>query len=304
MRKPVVAFLLLVVGTGCAGPTIATREVQREATWFVRLDTYADAKAAAGFHFDHPATWPVEDVAAIMGRFQVQERVALLEQTPPPQPCFSPEEIRRLAPPVQKALRTAGPSEWVVFYVGRPAGTAQEVTSGGFFLKEGQLHVVIANQRERVLPGSDGAEAVRVNPMRSLGGRAFRLMFDPPRYILTTQANWMGGPYGPPANEVKLDHTAFLADTRPPAPAAPSLAPPARAEVAPAPPPPPASPSPAPASEGPSPSLGEQMRKLQKEVESLRQMIEDQETEIDQLKARLSEMETSKGKPTPKKPPR
>jgi cell division protein FtsL len=46
------------------------------------------------------------------------------------------------------------------------------------------------------------------------------------------------------------------------------------------------------------------MRKLQKEVESLRQMIEDQETEIDQLKARLSEMETPKRKPAPKKPPR
>jgi hypothetical protein len=303
MRKLIVALLLLAVGTGCAGPTIATREVQREATWFVRLDTYADTKAAAGLNFDHPATLPAEDVAAIMGRFQVQERVALLEQTPPPQPFFSPDEISRLAPPVQKALRTAGPSEWVAFYVGRPAGTTQNVSSGGFFLKGGQLHMVFANNRERVLPGSDSAEAVRANPMRSLGGRAFRLMFDPPQYVLTTQANWMGGSYGSPASEVILDHAAFLADARPPAPAAPSLAPPARAEVGPAPPPTLASPSPAPASEGPSPSLREEMRKLQKEVVSLRQMIEDQETEIDQLKARLSEMETSKRKPTPKKPP-
>jgi hypothetical protein len=302
MRKLIVALLFLAVGTGCAGPTIVTREIQREGTWFVRLDTYADPKAAAGLNFDHPATWPVEDITAVLSRFQVQERVALLEETPPPQLFLSPDDIMRLAPSMQKALRTAGPSEWVVFYVGRPAGGAQDVTSGGFFLKGGQLHMVIANYRERVSPGSDGAEAVRVNPMRSLGGRAFRLRFDPPRYVLTTQANWMGGPYGPPASEVVLDHTAYFADARSPAPAALVSPSPARVEPAPAPPPPLASPPPAPASESPSPSLREQMRKLQKEVESLKERIEEQEDEITQLKARLSEMESPKRKPTPKKP--
>ena len=66
---------------------------------------------------------------------QVQERAGLLERKPFPQPLFSPNEIRRMMPSLQKTLQAAKPTEWAVFYSALPGGAGQEVTSGGIFVK-------------------------------------------------------------------------------------------------------------------------------------------------------------------------
>lgn len=81
----------------------------------------------------------------------------------------------------------------------------QEIASGGLFLMDGRLHVILANHRERVSPGPDGAEAIRANPIRSLRATGGSLTFDPPTFVLASQANWLGGSSGPSASELVVD---------------------------------------------------------------------------------------------------
>jgi hypothetical protein len=316
MSKAFFACVLLLAAAGCAGPTIATREVHRDASWFVRLDTYEDAKAAAGLAYEHPVNWSEADLSAILRGLLVQERIGLLDQKMPPKALFAPEEIRQLAPQLQAAFRLARPTEWVAVYLEFSSRSpVPEVTSGGFFVKGGALHVVVANHREWLPPGPDGADAVRGNPMRSLGGRGSILTFDPPRFVLATQANWMGGTSGAPAGELLLDYKAFLGDVKPPVAA--SVAAGAGTDLK-------SVPAPSEQAAKPSGEVARLKQKLEeqdleiaqlktrlkefdlqkKEVERLRQKSDEQETQIEQLKARLSELDAPKKKPPAKKPAR
>ena len=157
--------LLVLLCAGCSGPAIASRAAVGEANWFVRLDTFLDARSAADLRFDHPSQLSEAELTAVLSRVQVQERAGLLERKPFPQPLFSPNEIRRMMPSLQKTLWAAKPTEWAVFYSALPGGVGQEVTSGGLFVKGNQLHVVVANHHERIPSGSDSLAAIRANPL-------------------------------------------------------------------------------------------------------------------------------------------
>lgn len=283
--KAILSCVLLVAGAGCVGPSFATREVHREASWFVRLDTFKDPGRAAEVHHDHPAVLSAEELTVILSRLMVQERVGLFDEKPFPQPVFSSTEISRLAPTLQAAFRLARPSEWVIFYSERQTGVAPEITSGGFFLKGGHLHVLIANHRSWARPVPDEVEEVRANPVRPQGGKGIALSFDPPRYVLKTQVNWMGGSSGAPASELILDYKAFLREVRAEAPIAPRDVIGQRAGE----------------EEEALGSLKNQVMRLQQEVERLRQKANEQATELEQLKARLNELGALSPTPPTKK---
>ncbi len=300
MTRIVLAGVVVLTFVACAAPTITSRTVDSRASWFIHLDTYADAKAAADLFYDHPADWSEAELTTILSRLLVQERVGLLDQKPSLRPVFSSSEIRQLVPGLQKAFQMAKPSEWVAFYSMPPAGTIQEFTSGGLFLKGSRLHVVVANYHEKTPSGPDVPEAIQVNPMRPLGGRGFNVSFDPARYVSATKSNWTGGSSTTPASELILDHQAFLADARPPAPA-----PVATAPVAPAPEmkAPPVVPQAGPKDETIT-SLKDRMTSLQNEVERLRRRVEEQDDEISQLKTRLTELDTLRKSSPERKPSR
>jgi hypothetical protein len=332
MVRRIFPFVLLLAGIGCAGPAITSRPVQQEASLFIRLDTFSDAQAARELRYNHPADWPQGDLRAILSRLSVQDRSGLLEDKPSPRPVFSSDEVTQLAPGLAKGLNLAGSSEWIAFGLTRSERGAQEITSGGMFLKDNRLHVVIANHRERVPPEQNAIETVRVNPLRPLGGKSRTLTFDPPRFVTATQSNWMGGSSGAPASELVVDYAGYLAESRPPtAPAvAPALPADHKAPATPTPPPSAAVVSPPPALPPNDQAAGmthdmERMRRqverqeseiahlksslkeldLQKqELERLRRTADEQDNEIKQLKTRLSELETSIKKPPTKKPSR
>lgn len=293
------AFLLACLG--CAGPSLATRVVHSEPSWFVRLDTYADPIKAAALHYDHPAEWTEAELNAILGRLHLQELVGLLEQKPAPRAVFSSEEISQLAPMLKQAFHMARPSEWIVFYLARSTGAAQGITSGGFFLEGRQFHVIVANHRELASPGPEGADAAQANPVRSLRGAGGTLTFDPPMFVISTQSNWMGGYSGAPASELVLDHTAFLASARltSPVPLAPAPIPAAQISPAPA-----STPPQAPVSETGNAGLKNEVLRLQEEVTRLKQQVEEQADEIARLKARAAELERLQRKQPSKKPAR
>jgi len=298
---------VLLFCLACAGPDFSTRAVHSDQTWLVRLDTYADPGKAAELRHDHPAEWTEAELSAILSRLLLQERVGLLEKKPPPQPVFSADEVAQLAPRLQQAFRMARPTEWIVFCFIRSTGTAQEVTSGGFFLQDRHLHVIVASYREPVSSGQDGTEAVRANPLQALKRTGRTLTFDPPTYALASPENWLGGYAGAPASELILDQSAFLEAARQPAvPRVPAPVPPVQASSPPvsiAPTTPVPSP-PAQTSESVISGLKDQVLRLQEETERLKHKLEEQAGEIARLKARLAESEGAQRKGPTKKPTR
>jgi hypothetical protein len=261
----------MLVCLGCAGPSFTSREVRTEPTWFVHLETFVEAGKAAAVRYDHPADWAVSDIHAIVSRLLLQERVGLFDTKPAPRAVFSPDEASRLAPALAEAFRQARPMEWVAFYIERPGGVPastrggvrQEVTSGGMFLQDRRLHVIVANHREGMMPGPEGTDAIRANPIRSLRGTGGALTFDPQTVVLASQANWLGGSSGPSASEVVLDHAAFLAAM--PAGGFGAMSPAAESELS---------------------ALKTQVRKLEEEVARLKQRLEAQAEDLARLRSR------------------
>ena len=301
------AGMLVLFCVGCAGPTIASRAAVGEANWFVRLDTFKEAGAVADLRFDHPSQLSEAELAAVLGRVQVQERAGLLEQKPFPQPLFSPSEITRMVPSLQKTLRAARPTEWAVFYSALPGAMGQEVTSGGVFVKGNLLHVVVANHHERIPSGSDSLAAIRANPLTPWGGKGVTLSFDPLRFVAGTQASWLGGSAAAPASELILNHSAFLAEAAAPAAAPVAAAPvpqamalsPQSAVVL-----PPTMPQATQRNVSSYDVLREQVSGLQSEVERMRRRLEEQDEDIAQLKTRLFELDSLLKNPPKKKPAR
>ena len=303
--------LFVLLCAGCAGQTITSRAAVGETNWFVRLDTFADSRSTADLRFEHPVQLSEAELTAVLSRVQVQERAGLLERKPFPQPLFSPNEIRRMMPSLQKTLWAAKPTEWAVFYSALPGGVGQEVTSGGLFVKGNQLHVVVANHHERIPSGSDSLAAIRANPLNPWGGKGVTLSFDPIRFVAGTQATWLGGSASAPASELVLDHGAFLAET--PAstatPVASTSAPQAPAPgmqsaVAPSPVVAPIVPLAAPREAGGDASMKEQVTGLQNEINRLRRRLEEQDEDIALLKTRLFELDALIKNPPRKNPAR
>ena len=115
MIRRLLPGILILLCAGCAGQTLASRAAIGEASWFVRLDTFADSRATADLRFEHPSHLSEAELTAVLSRVQVQERAGLLERKPFPQPLFSSGEIRQMMPSLQKTLRSARPTEWAVF---------------------------------------------------------------------------------------------------------------------------------------------------------------------------------------------
>jgi len=303
MLARIFAGVLVLLCTGCAGQTIVSRTVSGEANWFVRLDTFLETRATADLRFDHPAEFSEAALAAILSRVQVQERVGLLERKPFPQFLFSSGEIKQLAPGLQKALRTAKPTEWAVFYSALPAGGGQEVTSGGLFVKDNMLHVVVANHHDRVPSDSGSLAAIRTNPLSPLSGKGLALSFDPQKFISGVQTTWLGGAGGAPASELILNQSAFLAEV-----SAPAVAPGAASTL-----PPPlvvsgpqsaAAPQDAPRNVSSYTLMKEQVAGMQTEIERLQRRLEEQDDDIAMLKTRLFELDSILKNQPPKKPAR
>ena len=266
MLRIFVSIAVVLACLGCAAPAFTTRTVQSEPSWFVGLTSYAEPAKAAAVRHDHPAEWTEKELHQILDRLLLQERVGLLDPLPPPRAVFSPEATAQLVPALRGAFHSARPSEWIVFFFARPSGADQEITSGGLFLMDSRLHVIVANYRERVSPGSAETDAIRANPLRSYRGTGGSLAFDPPRFVLASQANWLGGSSGPSASELVLDHTAFLATAT--APGAPLTSVGARA------------------SDEDFAKLRGQVDRLQEEVARLREQLAAQADELARLKSR------------------
>ncbi|UCH91918.1 MAG: hypothetical protein JSU60_04280, partial [Nitrospirota bacterium] len=79
-------------------------------------------------------------------------------------------------PSIVEALELAVPQELVTFYVSHPVNaTKREVTSGGLYVTEGQLHIIVSNYRFMYEIPSAGLIYDRRYPLFSLSPRAVEI---------------------------------------------------------------------------------------------------------------------------------
>jgi hypothetical protein len=157
MPKPWGCSVLLIFFagsvSGCASPPFYSYLVYENPTAFVRLEIspWADS--------DLPQTWNAHP--ATLSRRQMQkalEGLRVREHRPAPlkwirgiaqmEPAFRKEEIELLLPRLLEGLELAVPQELVTFYVSHPVNaTKREVTSGGLYVTDGRLHIILSNYR-------------------------------------------------------------------------------------------------------------------------------------------------------------
>jgi hypothetical protein len=136
---------LLLGGCGLAPEPIPIYE---DARVLVRL--LYDPQAGTGH--SHPATLTSEQIAAALQGARIQNRDALglggLFREAGSAPAFSAGEIAVLARHLAAALRKASPKDLATFYLATmdPA-LGRLVTSGGLFVRQGKLYLILANAR-------------------------------------------------------------------------------------------------------------------------------------------------------------
>ena len=157
MRNPCYMLLptLVIVGLcfGCAVPSFYSYVVYENPTSFVRLEfsPWAESDVPETWNA-HPVTLSFQQLTKALRGLHVQEHRAPLVRWISGQaelePAFREAEIEMLAPRLIEGLELAVPQEVVTFYVSHPVNaTKREVTSGGLYVTEGQLHIILSNYR-------------------------------------------------------------------------------------------------------------------------------------------------------------
>ena len=146
-------LLAVVLTTGCAPPPIQSYLVYENPTAFVRLEPspWIDSDDPKTWN-SHPARLSRQQIQEVLAGLRVREHrpgiIQWLRGQAEIEPAFREEEIELLAGKLLEGLDMAVPQEVVTFYVSHPVNTTRrEVTSGGLFVTDGLLHIILSNHR-------------------------------------------------------------------------------------------------------------------------------------------------------------
>ena len=206
---------LLVIGfllTGCSAPRLYSFLVYENPTSFVRLEIspWVDADVPETWNA-HPATLSRRQIDTALRGLQVREYrsapVRWIRGTAEMEPAFREEEIELLTPRLLEALDLAVPQELVTFYVSHPVNaTKREVTSGGMYVTEGQLHVILSNYRTLYGIPPAGLIYDRRYPLFSLAPTGVDVLYDSEDIVLPKEEGFLEGLLGDErSGEIVLD---------------------------------------------------------------------------------------------------
>jgi len=195
-------FLLLVALAGCAVPQVPSRVIYEDPVSFVRLEPdpffLPEWPPSAN---SHPATIGPDRIAHILKGFRVREHrpwllVKIMGEAPW-EPAFRDEEVEVLAPRLAEALAQARPDEIVTFYLSRPqTSKKREITSGGLYVKQNDLHFILGNRRIIYGIPAYGMVYDRRYPTRPTAAKGFDLVFDPSSAVVKQESSlldrWLG----------------------------------------------------------------------------------------------------------------
>ncbi|MCS6287476.1 MAG: hypothetical protein H8K10_00680 [Nitrospira sp.] len=186
LRRTVIIPLLLAAATqfACTMPPPPRTSYQDPIT-AIRL--YVDEHAQSSHQ--HPADVSSEQIAKVLGGLRVIPRSgfigSLITGQAQATPAFSSTEIQALAPRLSRALTEAKPDELVTFYRRfSDSSTGLAITSGGMFVQDGYLVVVLANNRTLPTDGMNQNMVTDFDPVDSplvpISRTSFRVEFAHP----------------------------------------------------------------------------------------------------------------------------
>lgn len=181
MRPRLLMAVALLACAACAAPPLQSRVVDHGPLWLVRLDASRDPAQTAR-QFNHPMDVSDPELMVILEHVFIEGPAT----GTPPRPVFSYGELTCIVPGIREALHRATASEWVVFSVMDPKATHQTLTSGGLFVKDAKLYLLLANHRLQVPAGkTDVVDPLTAIPLHVQGQNpdSAALIFSPPRFM-------------------------------------------------------------------------------------------------------------------------
>ena len=183
------AVLAVVCSLG-AGPTSrVVCGMCEEPDRFVRLQVYTRDRQAEGTQpFSHPFRWGAEQWKPILRSIHVQKRGEGVLFFPAPNgptlPAFTTAEVEYLSETLMRAFAQAQPSEMVVFGLTSPKTQEMtEITTGAWFVKDAQLHLILGNFREAFTMSSI-RELLWQDPLRMITGALYEFVPGPHQRLL------------------------------------------------------------------------------------------------------------------------
>ena len=122
-------------------------------------------------------------------------------------PAFIEDDRHYLAKSLSEAFLKAGPQEIALFYLshGRESGVT-EITSGGWYLRDSQIRLIMANYRQAVTMAFI-EQKIRIDPLRS-AGHSFYDIVPLPHQVLQTGRGSLNMLF-PKVPELIIDSRAF-----------------------------------------------------------------------------------------------
>jgi hypothetical protein len=236
------AVMLSMWSTSCTTVTQASVSVQEDSNRFIRLEgRYGDERRDRATRFEHPLPLTITEWERLLSSIQVQSRKDTFLFTTaknPPEPAFTPEQIIYLSSGLQEGFARAHPDEFVVFGFSEVrAPQLTEITTGGWFVYNNQLHLILANYRHSVSM-KHIREQLWQDPLHSNTSPSYEILPGPNQKLERGQT--LGGMLSADAPELIIDYKPLLAT--PPAPpswlspesapkGSPSATPPASASI-------------------------------------------------------------------------
>lgn len=180
--------IILTFQFGCSSPPPPRTSYQDPIT-SIRL--YVDERAGTGH--SHPGQITADQMARVLSGIRVVPRTgfigSLITGQTQANPAFSSNEIQILAPRLSRALTEATPQELVTFYRRfSDASVGLAITSGGMFVQDSHLFVVLANNRTLPTDGMNQNMVTDFDPIDSplipISRTSFRVEFTPPTALI------------------------------------------------------------------------------------------------------------------------
>ncbi len=166
--------------------------------------------------FSHPVILSEQEWSRILQGAYVKQKgwvLPLPHEEQGPTPAFKDDNLAYLAKNLALAFSKARPDEWVVFLLSKPREpNVWEVTSGGLFVVEGHVHLILANYR---LPVSMTfiQDEIRHDPLRP-SGKTYYVLVPQEHQTLKTYVRWYPTkPVLAHPSELVIDYVALLTVT-------------------------------------------------------------------------------------------
>ena len=168
------------------------------------------------FKFAHPMVLSETDWGRLLSGVYIQEQKKLLSlgtAQPAPSLVFDEDERRYLAKHLAEGFRQAKPDEWVVFYLRHPREPGlMEIDSGGLFVEDGHIHLVMANYHQPISMFFIQRQ-IEDDPLRPAGDSFYDVIPKPHQTVQTVRRRDPLQSLFKPVSELIIDYRAVLDHT-------------------------------------------------------------------------------------------